>query len=267
MTRRRQRGLILTLLLAAFCATACHSSSRSVELRVFGAASLQDALRELATAYQKTHPGVRVQLNFAGSNALAQQIAASHAADIFFSADDHWMDFLAHRHLLAAGARASLLTNSLVFVARRDSPLRISRPEDLATARYSRLVLANPDAVPAGRYAKQYLERLRANGKSLWDQVRARVMPALDVRAALAAVAADPARVGIVYASDLVASHGTRALYRVPPSAGPAIRYPIALIAGRPHPRAARQLLAFLQSSRARAVYRRFGFEPLFAPR
>lgn len=266
MTRRRARWAAIALVLAAWLTAGCHSSSSKVQLRLFAAASLEDAAHQLATDYDKTHPHVHVELNFAGSNALAQQIAASHAADIFFSADEKWMDFLAQRHLLAAGTRVSLLTNALVIVARSDSSIAVSKPADLATAHYAHLVLANPDAVPAGRYAKQYLESLHVGGKSLWNDVSARVMPALDVRAALAAVAADPDRVGIVYASDLVASHGVRALYRVPPAAGPPIRYPIALIRGRPHAAAARKLLAFLESAHASAVYRRFGFEMLGAP-
>jgi molybdate transport system substrate-binding protein len=264
---RRAGGALLALALEACLTVGCHSSSRKVELSLFAAASLQDALRAASAAYRQNQPDVRVELNFAGSNALAQQIAASHAADVFFSADEKWMDFLARRHLLVVGSRVALLTNALVIVARKDSSIAVLKPEDLASARYAHLVLANPDAVPAGRYAKQYLESVHAGGKSLWDEVSARVVPALDVRAALAAVAADPDRVGIVYASDLVASHDVHALYRVPPGAGPPIRYPVALIAGRPHLAEARRLLAFLESPQANAVYRRFGFESLGASR
>ena len=255
----RHLCLVAALLLAA---GGCHHQSKT-ELRVFAAASMQDALRGLAKQYEKQHPDVDVELNFAGSNALAQQIESSHAADIYFSADEKLMDYLAAKKLLVPGSRHSLLTNTLVVVARKDSPVRIDKPDDLATAHYEHLVLADPDAVPAGRYAKHYLESISYQGGTLWVAVNGKLVPALDVRAALAAVAADPRRVGIVYSSDLVASHGVHALYRVPVKDGPPIRYPVAQIVGRPHPAAARALLAYLESAPAAAVYKRFGFAML----
>ncbi len=249
--------LLLVLLLVG--AAGCHHRSKT-ELRVFAAASLQDAMREIAAAYQKQHPDVDVQLNLAGSNALARQIASSHAADIFFSADEKWMNYLDEKKLLVPGSRRSLLTNALVVVARKESTVQIDKPVDLATAHYEHLVLADPDAVPAGRYAKHYLMGIHYQSGTLWDAVQGKLVPALDVRAALAAVAADPRRVGIVYSSDLVASQGVRALYRVPVEQGPPIRYPVAQIAGRPHPAAAKALLAYLEGAQAAGVYQRFGF-------
>ncbi len=238
---------------------ACKShDSDGIELGVFVAASLQDALGELATGYQKRTPGVHIQLNFAGSNALSRQIASSHKADIFFSADEKWMDYLAAKQLLVPGSRRSLLSNTLVIVARKDSAAHVAVPADLAGTSYDRLVLADPAAVPAGRYAKRWLESVK-----LWDKVEGRLAPALDVRAALAAVAADPRRVGIVYASDLLANKHVHALYRVPVDAGPPIRYPVALIAGRPHQPAAQKLLAYLESDDAKKVYERYGFAML----
>ncbi len=255
---QRFLGLIALVLVLA-SVDGCHRHSK-VELRLFAAASLQDAMHELAARYEKTHPGVAVDLDFAGSNALARQIASSRRADVYFSADEKWMDYLDKKHLLVPGSRRSLLTNALVVVARKESKVQIARPVDLATADYEHLVLAAPDAVPAGRYAKHYLEGIRYKGGTLWDAVKGKLVPALDVRAALAAVAADPRRVGIVYSSDLVRSQGVKALYRVPVADGPPIRYPVAQIAGRPHAAAAKALLAYLESPGAQAVYKRWGF-------
>ena len=263
MMRTLSRLIAVLLLLAL---PGCHRHDAKVELRVFAAASLQDAMRELAKRYDVQHPGVTVELNFAGSNALARQIESSRAADVYFSADEKWMDYLDQKKLLVPGSRRSVLTNSLVIVARKESTVKITGPVDLATAHYEHLVLAQPDAVPAGRYAKHYLQGIKYQGGTLWDAVKARLVPALDVRAALAAVAADPRRVGIVYSSDLVQSQGVKALYRVPVEDGPPIRYPVALIAGRAHPALAKALLAYLESPDAATVYRRFGFgmlEPL----
>lgn len=222
---------------------------------MFAAASLQEAVKELTSRYQAAHPKVRVVASFAGSNALARQLASAPGADVFFSADEAWMDFLDEKRLLIPGTRRALLTGELVVVARSDGAARVKVPADLAGASYGELILADPDAVPAGRYAKAWLER-----EGLWVGVKERVVPALDVRAALAAVAADPRRVGIVYGSDLRANARLRALYVVPASSGPAIRYPIALIAGRPNPAEARALLEYLESGEAAAVYRAHGF-------
>ncbi len=249
--------LVLAPLLCA--APGCHRHDKT-ELRLFAAASLQDAMHELARRYQAEHPDVAVELNFAGSNALARQIASSRGADVYFSADEKWMDYLEKKQLLVPGSRRSLLTNALVVVARRESKVKIGKPVDLATARYEHLVLAQPDAVPAGRYAKHYLEGIRYQGGTLWDAVKPKLVPALDVRAALAAVAADPRRLGIVYSSDLVQSQGVKALYRVPVDQGPPIRYPVAQIGGRPHPGEAKALLAYLETPDAAAVYKRWGF-------
>lgn len=217
-------------------------------------------MRELAKRYQAKHPDVKVDLDFAGSNALARQIESSRGADVYFSADEKWMDYLEEKNLLVPGSRRSLLTNTLVVVARKESKVVIHQAVDLATTHYEHLVLANPDAVPAGRYAKHYLEGIPYRGGTLWSAVKGKLVPALDVRAALAAVAADPRRLGIVYASDLVQSQGVKALYRVPVEAAPPIRYPVAQIAGRPHPGAGKALLAFLESPDAVPVYKRWGF-------
>jgi molybdate transport system substrate-binding protein len=234
----------------------------SPALVVFAAASVEDALREIVDE-QRVAGGPEVKLGFAASNVLAQQVAATRAADVFLSADEQWMQWLADRELIEAGTRKNLLGNALVIAARDDSSVRLSSPGELATAGYDRLVLADPESVPVGRYARAFLEGQRLAAGTLWQAVAPRLAPQLDARATVAALLADPRRVGIVYASDLVRAPRLRALYRVPPDAGPRIVYPIAVIAGSQRISAAHAWVDALAGPAARTVFERFGFRVL----
>lgn len=223
---------------------------------VLAAASLHEALDEAATAYaERGRP--RPVLSFAASSALARQIAAGAPADLFVSADEPWMDDLAQRGLLAPGTRANLAGNRLVLVAPVGSRVRLSlRPgADLARALGSgRLAMADPDAVPAGRYGKAALTRLGA-----WRGVEARVARAENVRAALALVERGAAPLGIVYATDARASKGVRVVAVFPAASHPPIRYPIARLARSRDP-GAEAFRRFLLAARGQAILKRHGF-------
>jgi molybdate transport system substrate-binding protein len=224
------------------------------ELLVFAAASLTDALGEIGAAYE-AHSGVRVLFSFAGSNALARQIRAGAPADIFVSANLARMDELQDAGLVREEDRVNLLSNRLAVVVAVASGLAMTEPAHLARAR--RLALADPEAVPAGIYARRWLE-----GRGLWERLRGRVVPTLDVRAALAAVATGSADVGIVYRSDLAVSRHVRLAFEVPAHETPRIVYPAAVLASAGSP-GARPFLEHLKSTDAMAVFARFGFEPL----
>jgi molybdate transport system substrate-binding protein len=230
------------------------------EVMVFAAASLRDALQEVGTLYRE-ETGTAPVYNFAGSNDLAQQILAAPKADVFLSANEDWMDKVEAAGRLAPGTRGAPLSNRLVVIARTDSPHRLSGPDDLATLPYRHLALANPDAVPAGIYAKEWLaSRPAPGGGTLWDAVADRVAPALDVRAALALAESDPEVLGIVYRTDAASSDRVAVLYEVPEAEGPRIRYAVAAVAGGPNPEAGLSFVAFLETPAAAAVFDRHGF-------
>jgi len=218
---------------------------------VFAATSLKDALDEVRDAYSG-----EVTVSYGASSALAKQIENGAPADLFVSADREWMDELDRAGLLRAGTRVDLLGNSLVLVAPRDSAISLHVGPGFALARAlgdGRLALADPRAVPAGKYAKAALESLGA-----WDAVADRVAPAENVRAALRLVARGEAPLGIVYATDARAEPGVRVVDAIPPSAHPPIVYPAALLA-----RARRNAVAlheFLGGDGARAIFARHGF-------
>jgi molybdate transport system substrate-binding protein len=230
-------------------------------LEVFAAASLRDVIADFGEAFvSQGHPAITA--NFAGSNVLAQQIRASSRGDVFLSADDQWVnDVIASGHAEPT-TRAVVASNSLVIVAHPASAFTLASAEALPALRFAHLSLADPTAVPAGRYAKAYLSSLRARRGTVWDAVAARIAPAADVRAALAVVASQQDVVGIVYRTDARAAR-VRVLFDVPQAALPSpVRYTAVAIRNRHNDAAARAFLALLASSAGRGIFERRGFLP-----
>jgi len=234
--------------------------SAAVEINVSAAASLTDALQEIAHAYEATSPD-RIVLNLGASSLLARQIEEGAPADLFLSADEAKMDSLAKNKLLLAGTRKSVLGNTLVVVVPLDSKLKIAAPADLASSSIRALALAEPQTVPAGIYAKEYLQKV-----GLWRKVIDRVVPTENVRAALAAVESGNADAGIVYKTDAEISKKVRVAYAVSEAEGPTITYPFAALAGSRHVEEARRFLAYLCSPPALDVFRRYGFLVITGP-
>jgi len=245
--RRLLLGLGLTCAPILGCA-------RADAVTIFAAASLETALGEIVRDYgdRASSP---LKLVVGASSAMARQIAQGAPADIFISADRDWMDWLEARHGLVAGSRRDLLSNRLVLIAPRGSDVRLALAprSDLATALGTgRLAIADPQAVPAGRYAHAAL-----SGLGLWSQVRDRLAPAENVRSALAYVARGEAPLGIVYATDAAIESRVRVVATFPVSSHPPIVYPAALVRASPGGRA---VLDYLGGAAAQAIFRRQGF-------
>lgn len=229
-------------------------SARPADVTIFAAASLTDSLKQIAADYQK-QTGRTVSFNFEASSMLARQIQEGAPADIFFSADETQMDRLAERGLIDTATRADRLGNSLVVVAPAGSSLQIQSAADLAAAGVKQIALADPKAVPAGVYAKEWLEKFK-----VWDAIEPKVVPQENVRAALAAVASGDVDAGVVYKTDAAISKNVRIVYEVPHADGPDIRYPMALVKTSQNPDAAKQFLEYLESNDAAGVFEKFGF-------
>lgn len=219
---------------------------------VLAAASLQESLNAAADAWARLGHA-RPVLSFAASSALARQVAAGAAADLFISADEPWMDDVQRRGLVVPGSRANLVGNRLVVVqpAAAQAPGRVPLSRLLASGR---VALADPASVPAGRYAQASLTRLR-----LWDAVAPRVVRGENVRAALALVERGAAEWGVVYATDARASRRVRAVRMLPAESHPSIRYPLARLKASTSPDA-EGFRRFLLSSAGKAIFARFGF-------
>lgn len=254
MGRRRWRicALILALCLSM--------GLQAANVLVFAAASLADALKEIGVDHA-AKSGDKIVFNFGASSTLARQIEEGAPADIFFSADEPKMDALEQKGRIVNATRKNLLSNSLVVVTAADSSLALLGGADLAGPSVKRLALADPKAVPAGVYAKVWLEKIR-----LWPQVSPKVVPTENVRAALAAVESGNVEAGIVYKTDAAISRKVRVAFEVPVAEGPAIRYPVALTVEAKEPDAAKGFLKQLESDAAVKVFEKFGFVVLRLP-
>ena len=225
-------------------------------LRIFAAASLRNALDKVMVAWAAEGHGQAVA-TYAGTPALARQIDAGAPADIFFSANIDWMEWLASRKGIRPGTRTDLLINRLVLIAPRESSitLEIGRGFPLAAALGSgRLAMADTRSVPAGLYGRTALEKL-----GVWDSVAARVAQSENVRAALVFVARGEAPLGIVYATDARSEPRVRVVGTFPADTHPPIVYPVAVTTSAGHPDAIR-FLEFLRSPAARSAFEAEGF-------
>jgi molybdate transport system substrate-binding protein len=261
-TRRRLAGALALLALAAGCGRAADREARDepVTLTLSAAASLREAVTELAGRYEAAHPGTTVRVNLGASGALRQQIEQGARVDVFVAAAVGPMDALAERGLVDTATRADLAGNSLVVVVPRGSGA-VKGFRDLASPGVRRVALGAPASVPAGEYA---LEALRALG--IAEAVQGRAVYAQNVRQVLAYVESGNVDAGIVYATDAAASPRVAVAAAAPPGTHRPIVYPLAVVRATAHPREARALAAFLLGPEARRVLLRRGFLPPPAP-
>ena len=228
------------------------SSRPEDTVTVFAAASLTDALTEIAADYERAN-GSHVRLSFAASGALARQVQAGAPADVVILADPVWMDRLAAAGRLGP-QRFDLLANDLVVIAPAEAA--VSEDPFATLPAGSRVAIGDPESVPAGAYARTWLQ---ATGR--WEAVRERLVFAADVRGVRAFVARHEAALGVVYRSDVVGQDEVRIVLEPPPPEQPAILYPAAETAdGGAEGRA---FLDHLRTPRAAAIFRRHGFEPV----
>ncbi len=254
-------------LLLAFCCVAASCAGENGDLTVFAAASAGESLNAIAKAYEKLHGG-HVVISTAASSTLARQIEHGAPADLFLSADEGWMDYLAAKQAIKPESRRDLLGNSLVLVAPAGSStaVTVAAGFDIAGAFTGRFALGDPTSVPAGIYARQALEQL-----GWWTALTPRLAPAADVRAALRLVELGEAGLGAVYNSDaigaLYSSDQTgpakiRVVATIPAALHAPIRYPLALTAtARP---GAAELLAYIAGTEAATVFSARGFTVLY---
>ena len=243
-------------LIAIAAASLFMLGAKASEVTFFAAASLSNALPEIAAAY-KQQTGNTVKFSFAASSVLARQIEASPGVDLFMSADADWMDYLDSRGLVVHATRKTLLSTHLVLIAPAASPitLKIAPYFDLKGAlKGGRLAIADPDSVPAGKYGKSALMSL-----GVWNTVVDHTANAESVRVALAYVARGETPLGIVYTTDAQIEPKVKIVDTFPDKTHAPIVYPAALTKdAKPE---AKAFLDFLSGPQARAVFVKYGFE------
>jgi molybdate transport system substrate-binding protein len=261
MKRLSARWLLLWLCLAG--ASSWAADPEKPPITVFAAASLTNVLQDLGDAFSK-ETSIPVRFSFAASSALARQIENGAPADVFFSADLEWMDYLQTRHLIEADSRHDVLANRLVLIAPAASMVKLTIQPHFALAAAlgkGRLATGDPDSVPAGRYARQALTAL-----GVWNEVQDKIVRADSVRSALAFVDRGEAPLGIVYETDALIDKNVRVVDVFPADSHLPIVYPIALTgAGKSaeHKFGAAKFVAFVRGPAGDAAFKAYGFKSL----
>ena len=256
------RRTVLTTMMLAVAALASIGQAPAfaqdkTPLTVFAAASLTDSLQAVGKAYT-AKTGVPVRFSFASSSVIARQLEGGARADLFFSADLDWMDYVHARGVIDKASRKNLLRGRLALITPKDSTLSLRIAPDFpllaALGKRGRIATGDPDYVPAGRYARASLLSLR-----VWSDVQDRLVRADNVRVALAYVARKEAPLGIVYETDAAVEPGVKVIGIFPENTHPPIVYPVALTAkAKP---GARAFYSFVNGPEGQAIFRRFGFQ------
>ena len=226
---------------------------------VFAAASLHDVVRDIGARFSETRQ-IDLVYNFAGSNTLAQQLQAAPVADVFLSANQDWVDVLERAELILPESRRNFLSNRLALISRKDARFQLAEPGMLPSLSFTFLAMADPASVPAGRYARAFLQAVATADRSVWEAVKDKIVPTADVRAALGLVASDPHIIGIVYRTDAMNSDQVQVVYKIPPQLHQPIVYCAVALKNRPQPEITAQFLNFLSSPEAVAIYNMKGF-------
>jgi molybdate transport system substrate-binding protein len=236
----------------ALAVSGCISGARADEITVSAAASLQDALRVASADFSKSRPQTRVAFNFGSSNTLQKQIEAGAPVDVFLSAATKNMDALAAQGEIDVATRRIVARGELVLIAPRGSKL-----QNIAQLRLGgvRSLALGASGVPVGDYARQTLSFLKLSAA-----LKPKIVLARDARAVLSLVASGNADAGFVYKTDALSSPAVRIVVLVPPKSHAPILYPMAIVAAAPNKVRARAFWNYLQSARAKRIFRRFGF-------
>jgi molybdate transport system substrate-binding protein len=222
---------------------------------VFAASSLTDALSEIARNYE-LETKVKVRLSFDASSRLARQIGEEAKADLFFSASHEWNTYLEEMKKVIPGNTVNILTNELSLVTFKNSKIKLKSFKDLKTAKFKTLCLAQ-ETVPAGKYAYEALRKMK-----LISSVKSRIVQGDNVRNVLGWVARDEADLGIVFVSDLKSQDKVKELLRIPSYYHSSIIYPLSLVGNTPS-KDALSFYLYLQGTKARASFEKFGFKNL----
>lgn len=256
---------ILSFFLAVGCARLSEiqvvnpsQATPSIQLTVSAAASLKDSLEEIELIYQQKHPETDIVYNFASSGSLQRQIEQGAPVDIFISAARDKMDTLEKKGLLLTETRQDLLKNQMVLVTPKSSKennLKLNNFDDLTNNKIKAIALGEPKSVPAGKYAQEVL-----NSFNIAEKVNSKAVYGKDVRQILNYVATGNVDAGILYRTDVQVANNVQIVATAPETSHSPVIYPIAVIKDSDRPEAANQLIEFLTTPEAQAVFKEYGF-------
>lgn len=249
LQRRRFLGSALGAVLVACSTFAC-----AAEITVSAAASLTDAFKEIATAFEQSRPGAKVTLNFGASGQLLQQIVAGAPVDVFASADLETMDRAVRQSVVLEESRTVFARNELVIAIPATSLLVLNRLPDITGPDVKRIAIGNPDSVPAGKYARDVLTTAR-----LWPELQERLVFTQNVRQALDYVARGEVDAAFVYRTDAIAAVNRTRIALITKTETPVL-YPAAVVKGAGQGEEATAFVRFLRADAAQRILERYGF-------
>lgn len=263
MNRIQRLASITATLVLLGSIVGCNSQQKAsdkqtptVELYILAAASLGDAMKELAPKYESSHPGQKLVISYGSSGALQQQIEQGAPADIFISAAAKQMDDLSKKDLIDSRNKTDLLTNKLVLVTPKDSKVEVKAFEDLKNQSINKIAIGEPESVPAGTYAKQSLTKI-----GIWETLQPKFVFAKDVRQVLTYVETGNVDAGIVYKTDAASSGKVKIAATADEKTHSPIVYPIGITKNSKHAKEAQALYSWLRESEATAIFTKYGFE------
>ncbi len=226
-------------------------------ITVFAAASMTNVLQQIGEEYKKAYPQDSLTFSFAGSSTLAKQIEQEAPADLFISADQKWMDYVAEKLPTKTKNITTLVENELVLIAPQSSPLKVASVKEIDFKKVigDSYLAVGDDNVPVGRYAKKALEHL-----NLWGDVENRLSKAKDVRAVLSYIERGELPLGIVYSTDAKVSDKVKIVAVFPQESYGKVVYPAATLSEKAE---AKRFLDFLSGAQAKAAFEQAGFKPV----
>lgn len=243
--------MIKKILLGATALVLAASCAMAQELTVSAAASLANAFDEIAAAFEKENPGVKINTNYAASNPLLRQILEGAPVDVFASADQATMDQARDAGALRPDTRQTFAATDLVLIVPKGSPA----PAELKDLRnFERIAIGAPESVPAGRYARASLR-----AAELWDELSPKYVQGANVRQVLDYVARGEADAGFVYRTDALRRGDETEIALVAEGHEP-VTYPIAAVAGSRNPELALKFIDFVLSPRGLEILANHGF-------
>ena len=247
------KNLMIGVALFSLC-----NLTQAETVKIYAAASLTNAISDIAVVYEKQHPQTDIVPVFGASSALAKQIEAGAKSDLFFSADVDWMNYLIKKQIIDENKSKALLLNQLVLISPKNLNIAFkAQPNfNFAQSFKGHLCTGQMESVPAGKYAKQSLIKLNWLGS-----LKGRIVGTDDVRSALAFVERGECDVGIVYKTDALISKKVKVIGTFPENSHHPILYPLALTQQGEKNRDAVQFEKFVKSSpQAKIIFQKYGF-------
>ncbi|WP_010283512.1 molybdate ABC transporter substrate-binding protein [Bacillus timonensis] len=245
--------LIFFLFISGCSSPKTNQESEKVELTVSAAASMQNVLEELTKSFEKEYPTIKISFNFGASGTLSQQISQGAPVDLFLSASMEKFNVLVDEGLIHNELNQHLIGNEIVLIVPKENEKNITSLTDVNT-KAEQISIGIPEIVPAGKYAKESLVKLK-----LWDVLENKIVPAKDVRQVLTYVETGNVDAGIVYQTDAEISNQIQSI-TIDPSTHSAIIYPIGVIKSSNHISEATLFYQFLSSEEALAIFEKYGF-------